>query len=72
MDWYNPSEYKEYECTECGEEIDDKLNIDLRFTKADSSGDLCAKCWDIEWEKCKVQARKSSKEEYIGKHRVKC
>ena len=22
MDWYNPPEYKEYECTECGEEIE--------------------------------------------------
>ena len=22
MDWYNPPEYKEYECTECGAEIE--------------------------------------------------
>ena len=22
MDWYNPPEYKDYECTECGAEID--------------------------------------------------
>jgi|TARA_B110000879_G_C10940453_1_gene419646 hypothetical protein len=22
MDWYNPPEYKDYECSECGEEID--------------------------------------------------
>ena len=22
MDWYSPPEYKEYECTECGADID--------------------------------------------------
>ncbi len=22
MDWYSPPEYKEYECTECGAEIE--------------------------------------------------
>ena len=22
MDWYSPPEYKDYECSECGEEID--------------------------------------------------
>ena len=58
-------------CTECGEKIDDKQNVRLRRVKADSSGDLCEGCWDYEWKKVKLQARESSKEEYVGKHRAK-
>ena len=25
MDWYSPPEYKEYECTECGADIDHEV-----------------------------------------------
>jgi len=47
-------------CTECSRKIDDSLQV--RLMKVDYTGDLCEKCWDSEWEKCKLQARKSLKE----------
>ena len=38
-------------CTECGEKIDDSM--DVMLTKTDHTGDLCKECWDNEWEKIK-------------------
>ena len=33
MDWYSPPEYKDYECTECGADIDKRVCVVALVTK---------------------------------------
>ncbi len=42
-------------CTECGGKTDNKYS-QVILQKPDHTSDLCIRCWNFEWEKCKSQA----------------
>jgi hypothetical protein len=45
-------------CTECNEKIEENsVYSHLNLQKLDHTGDLCSKCWDIEWDKCKNKVK---------------
>lgn len=44
-------------CTECGMDIEESEYNQVILQKPNHTGDLCKECWNIEWEKCKSEAK---------------